>query len=83
MTRELEKFIIQFVFRLIPDNIEFVPSSEVNQRSICRGERGVRKRAQFSPEAEGRRRKRSQADFTTSKLVPIRARVHPFPFRTR
>ena len=30
-----------------------------------------------------RRWKRSQADFATSKLVLIRTRVHPFPFRTR
>ena len=45
LTRRVEKFIIQFVLRLLPDNIEFVPSSEVNQRSVCRGERGVTERA--------------------------------------
>ena len=33
--------------------------------------------------AEESEEQRSQADFATSKLVLIRTRVHPFPFRTR
>ena len=78
LTRELEKFIIQLVFRLLPDNIEVRP--------FLRGKPAKRlpRRARSDGESElSAEPGASDTKSATSKLVPIRARVHPFPFRTR
>ncbi len=52
-------------------------------KRVSIGEEGQRNGTQFSDEAAGCVRKRSGVDFAPTKLVLIRMRVHPFPFRTR
>ena len=78
LTGSIEKFIIQFVFRFFRIAIEVrpflrsEPAKRLPRRARSDGE------SEFPAEPEA-----SDSKSATSKLVPIRARVHPFPFRTR